>query len=1031
MDNQTYAPSGRRALIRRVMAPGRGPHRLGGRLAAACVAGGAARRPIVLGALLIALATVLLIPGTSDAQNMNQAATGAPTIVGTARVGETLSVNTSGIADADGLTNVSYSYQWIHSVGGTDTDISGATGSTYTLGGADGGKAIKVRVSFRDDANNAESLTSAATAKVNRPPTGLVRVLASAEGSGRLVADTWDIGDADGLPHSIDPSLQALLVYHYQWIRVDGETATETDIGADSRGYQPGDAEIGHFIKVRVSFTDGEEYEESLTSLPYGPVAEPSPIKKVLVGPNLEPSARKRLLVSNTGESITGATIAQQYAQGFRLGNHGQGYDITSVSIDLAGVPSNLTVSLWMGSVAGKNYSSAPQYQLFDFINPPSFKVGLNKFTAPVGTLVHQNVNYFIVLSGFSSSLRIKETTSDDEDRGGETGAILFDSALERGLARTGRWGRVTRIEEVGGEEVEVEVHPAPTSRDSVLRLVVEGSRRDSGILVSNFAHTGESDTQEITSVGDEILLPIGLGPADRYLIRGVSFVADDTSPNGPILNPFHLHTQGSSGKGDRLFSTFNTRDVPGINVWTAPQGATAEGSTSYYLFQDPDEKGLRLSAILGRYFNTDSDDVDSAPGVTMSDGDLVHGDFGGRPLMALHGEPLHAMVSNLGQDDNRLEIIGPSLEKVLTQRFTTGLSPHGFRLQGVGVNIEGSAGLDGKPRIPDGPTSVMVSVYTDANPFPGEKLFDLVSPDEFAPGHNFFEAPPGTLLLPNTNYHLVWSHLGGTHHRLGLTTSNSEDSGALTGFSIADFNFRGPSVSYLPSGSSNTLQFAVYGEPFQYEYNVPRGWFHMPEGIKPGDRFRVAFVTFPTTDATSEDIEYYNERVQSETAHEAVQRLLRRRLGPEFKAVVCTETVDARTNTGMTDSVGVPIHWLDGGWDNFPTLIANTYDEFYSGEWINEDNGAYVTGNSAYFSRGWGLPIWTGCTAAGLPHPDAHMGTDDDMGVVARGTPSNSDDNLGPLGAVDISAGYASDAIDRSHRIYAISPILIYLPQP
>ena len=59
----------------------------------------------------------------------NREATGAPTISGTPQVDQTLTADTSGIADEDGLDNVSYSYQWI--AGGSDID--GATGSTYTL----------------------------------------------------------------------------------------------------------------------------------------------------------------------------------------------------------------------------------------------------------------------------------------------------------------------------------------------------------------------------------------------------------------------------------------------------------------------------------------------------------------------------------------------------------------------------------------------------------------------------------------------------------------------------------------------------------------------------------------------------------------------------------------------------------------------------------------------------------------------------------------------------------------------------------
>ncbi|MDE2837085.1 MAG: fibronectin type III domain-containing protein [Chloroflexota bacterium] len=100
----------------------------------------------------------------------NSPATGAPTISGTALVGETLAADTSGIADSDGMTNVQFSYQWIRNDGSTDTEITGAAGSEYTLAAADKGNTIKVEVSFTDDAGNDETLTSAATAEVASKP---------------------------------------------------------------------------------------------------------------------------------------------------------------------------------------------------------------------------------------------------------------------------------------------------------------------------------------------------------------------------------------------------------------------------------------------------------------------------------------------------------------------------------------------------------------------------------------------------------------------------------------------------------------------------------------------------------------------------------------------------------------------------------------------------------------------------------------------------------------------------------------------
>ncbi len=196
----------------------------------------------------------------------NTAATGAPSITGTARVDETLTASTSGISDADGLTNATFSYQWLRRDGNTDTDISGATGSSYTLAEADEGKTIKVRVSFADDWGNDESLTSAATAEVaaplNRPATGAPSITGSARVGGTLTASTSGISDSDGLDDA---------TFSYQWIRRDG--GTDTDIsGATGSTYTLVDADQGKTIKVRVSFTDDRGHDESRTSAATGTI---------------------------------------------------------------------------------------------------------------------------------------------------------------------------------------------------------------------------------------------------------------------------------------------------------------------------------------------------------------------------------------------------------------------------------------------------------------------------------------------------------------------------------------------------------------------------------------------------------------------------------------------------------------------------------------------------------------------------------------------------------------------------------------
>ena len=104
--------------------------------------------------------------------------------------------------------------------------------------------------------------------------TGRPVVLASAQGAGLLFADTEGIADEDGLPIDFGLNTYAIFEWSYQWIRVDGNF--ETFVGADSDTYQPVEADVGKLIKVEVSFTDGRSFPETVTSLPFGPIAEPA-----------------------------------------------------------------------------------------------------------------------------------------------------------------------------------------------------------------------------------------------------------------------------------------------------------------------------------------------------------------------------------------------------------------------------------------------------------------------------------------------------------------------------------------------------------------------------------------------------------------------------------------------------------------------------------------------------------------------------------------------------------------------------------
>ena len=119
-----------------------------------------------------ALAYIMTVNVTA----VNDPATGMPTISGTARVGETLTAVTTGIADADGPASPTYGYQWIRvDADGTSnaTDVVGETADTYVPVEADDGKKLRVKVSFTDDDSTDEELTSDAF-----PSSGTIEVSA-------------------------------------------------------------------------------------------------------------------------------------------------------------------------------------------------------------------------------------------------------------------------------------------------------------------------------------------------------------------------------------------------------------------------------------------------------------------------------------------------------------------------------------------------------------------------------------------------------------------------------------------------------------------------------------------------------------------------------------------------------------------------------------------------------------------------------------------------------------------------------------
>ena len=117
-------------------------------------------------ALAVIAGALLHAPTPAEAQT-NNAATGVPGIrdaanpndnLTTVRPDMTLTVDTTGIEDDDGLANPNWMYQWAYwdDTSASATDITGATAITYLLEEKDIGNPLVVKVTFTDDLNNPE-----------------------------------------------------------------------------------------------------------------------------------------------------------------------------------------------------------------------------------------------------------------------------------------------------------------------------------------------------------------------------------------------------------------------------------------------------------------------------------------------------------------------------------------------------------------------------------------------------------------------------------------------------------------------------------------------------------------------------------------------------------------------------------------------------------------------------------------------------------------------------------------------------------
>ena len=150
--------------------------------------------------------------------------------------------------------------------------------------------------------------------------------------------------------------------------------------------------------------------------------------------------------------------------------------------------------------------------------------------------------------------------------------------------------------------------------------------------------------------------------------------------------------------------------------------------------------------------------------------------------------------------------------------------------------------------------------------------------------------------------------------------------------------------VTVTAQDGTTTLTYTVTVERLATpppEVMVPNDWGLIPSDLGTGDQFRLLFLSSTKTEATSADIADYNTFIQNRAAAGHVDL---EDYSEGFRAVGCTEDVDARDNTGTntnTTGAGVPIYWLNGN------KAADDNADFYDGSWDDEANDKDESGNN------------------------------------------------------------------------------------
>ena len=627
-----------------------------------------------------------------------------------------LTADASNIGDPDGIAGATFSYQWIADDGTTDSDIDGATGETYWPSAGDVGNTIKVRVSFTDDLNNEESVTSAATGAVAGP------AVTAVPADWSLIPDGLGAGDQ----------------FRLLFLSSSSRNATPTSIATYNTWIQD---------RVDAGHTDIQDYTETFRA----------------VGCTAAVDARDDTGTTYTSDDkgvpiywLNGDKAADEYEDFYD-----ETWDEEASMRDESGNTVSAPGSVWTGCEHDGTEAFANLMSLalgnnmgviFGVPNSDATNAGPLSSGASGGRTVSRE---FYGLSGvFSVS---------------PPGEILYSATLTVG-------------EETFGLDTNLGYH---------------SDRRQGSLHPVLFAYAGSHvGVYELYySVGGDLVLDVnapgasllGSGSFNLYL-DGAAFLIEDPASDSDGVFEFSDHgLSWTNGQIVRVWLTENQE--PKLTI----SGTTLVGQTLTATIDEPD--GLPPSdQITYQWIRVDGNTESDISGETGSTYTLVDADEGKTIKVeasytdnANFAESLTsaattavvagkaALVSNLGQAAHSAGVSATDSQD-LAQGFTTGSRSGGYTLGSVELDVTGFTGTA---------SDVTVSIYSESGNDPNTAVHVLTTPASIS-GLTTFTAPSNANLAADTQYYVVIT-TAGEDVTLSRTDSTADDSGGAAGWSIQD----------------------------------------------------------------------------------------------------------------------------------------------------------------------------------------------------------------------------------------------------